>query len=76
MMSGANFSRFLFQYQITPQTMTGLEPTEMLLGWKPKSHLDLLHPDVGEKVRVQQEMQKAWLMRENGVLGKVRLSLS
>ncbi len=34
--------------------------TEMLLGWKPKSHLDLLHPDVEEKVRIQQGKQKAW----------------
>uniref|UniRef100_A0A8C1UFQ7 Integrase catalytic domain-containing protein n=1 Tax=Cyprinus carpio TaxID=7962 RepID=A0A8C1UFQ7_CYPCA len=63
-MSGANIetnlSRFLFQYRITPQTTTGLAPAEMLLGRKPKSHLDLLHPDVGEKVRVQQEKQKAW----------------
>ncbi|XP_056118298.1 uncharacterized protein K02A2.6-like [Rhinichthys klamathensis goyatoka] len=54
-----NLSRFLFQYRITPQTTTGLAPAEMLLGRKPKSHLDLLHPDVGEKVRIQQEKQKA-----------------
>ncbi len=63
-MSGAsvetNLSRFLFQYRITPQTTNGLVPAEMLLGWKPKSHLDLLHPDVEEKVRIQQGKQKAW----------------
>ncbi len=63
-MSGAsvetNISRFLFQYRITPQTTTGLAPAEMLLGRKLKSHLDLLHPDVEEKVRVQQGKQKAW----------------
>ncbi len=63
-MSGAsvetNLSRFLFQYRITPQTTTGLVPAEMLLGWKPKSHLDLLHPDVEEKVRIQKRKQKAW----------------
>ncbi len=63
-MSGAsvetNISRFLFQYRSTPQTTTGLAPAEMLLGRKLKSHLDLLHPDVEEKVRVQQGKQKAW----------------
>ena len=49
---------FLFQYRITPHTTTGLPPAEMLLGRKPKSHLDLLRPDVGAKVARSQENQK------------------
>ncbi|XP_062374782.1 uncharacterized protein K02A2.6-like [Sardina pilchardus] len=51
-------SRFLFQYRITPHTTTGLAPAEMLLGRRPKSHLDLLHPDVGERVVRSQDKQK------------------
>lgn len=53
-----NLVRFRFQYRITPLTTTGLMPAEMLLGRKPKSHLDLLHPDVVEKVRAHQRKQK------------------
>nr|XP_055046280.1 LOW QUALITY PROTEIN: uncharacterized protein K02A2.6-like [Misgurnus anguillicaudatus] len=53
-----NLCRFLFQYRITPQTTTGQTPAEMLLGRKPKSLLDLLHPDVRGRVRAQQEKQK------------------
>uniref|UniRef100_A0AAY5K6G3 Integrase catalytic domain-containing protein n=1 Tax=Esox lucius TaxID=8010 RepID=A0AAY5K6G3_ESOLU len=51
-------SRFLFQYRITPHTTTGVSPAEMLMGRKPKSHLDLLHPDVGPRVIRSQEEQK------------------
>ena len=35
-------ARFLFQYRLTPHTTTGLSPAEMLLGRRPRSHLDLL----------------------------------
>lgn len=51
-------SRFLFQYRITPYTTTGISPAEMLMGGKPKSHLDLLHPDVGVRVVRSLEEQK------------------
>ncbi|KAJ8377010.1 hypothetical protein SKAU_G00075900 [Synaphobranchus kaupii] len=50
--------RFLFQYRITPHTTTGVSPAEMLMGRRPKSHLDLLHPDVGARVVRSQEEQK------------------
>ncbi|XP_035806354.2 uncharacterized protein K02A2.6-like [Amphiprion ocellaris] len=52
-------SRFLFQYRITPHSTTGLTPAEMLMGRKPKSHLDLLRPDVGARVARSQDEQKA-----------------
>lgn len=51
-------SRFLFQYRITPHTVTGVPPAEMLLGRRPKSHLDLLRPDVGARVVRSQDVQK------------------
>ncbi|KAL3974523.1 interleukin 1 receptor-like 1 [Sarotherodon galilaeus] len=50
--------RFLFQYRITPHTTTGLSPAELLMGRKPRSHLDLLSPDVGAKVTQSQGEQK------------------
>ncbi|CAI5640403.1 unnamed protein product [Oreochromis niloticus] len=50
--------RFLFQYRITPHTTTGLSPAELLMGRKPRSHLDLLRPDVGARVTQSQSGQK------------------
>lgn len=52
-------ARFLFQYRITPHTTTGVSPAEMLLGRRPKSHLDLLQPDIRARVARYQEEQKA-----------------
>ncbi|KAL5473476.1 hypothetical protein EMCRGX_G027965 [Ephydatia muelleri] len=37
-------ARFLFQYRNTPHTTTGRSPAELLLGRKPRTPLDLLHP--------------------------------
>ena len=54
----ARLARFLFQYRLTPHTTTGLSPAEMLLGRRPRSHLDLLHPDISPKVTQRQELQK------------------
>ena len=52
-------SRFLFKYRITPHTTTGLSPAEMLMGRRLRSHLDLLRPNVGARIRQQEERQKA-----------------
>ena len=51
-------SKLLFKYRITPHTTTGISPAELLLGRKPMSRLDLVHPDVSSRVRKKQEMQK------------------
>ena len=51
-------SRFLFKYRITPQTTTGIAPAELLLGRKPRARLDLIHPDIREKVQNGQRKQK------------------
>lgn len=45
-------SRFLFKYCLTPHSTTSRTPAEMLMGRRPKSKLDLLHPDI------KQEKQK------------------
>ena len=43
-------NRFLFRYRITPQTTTGLAPCELLMKRKLKSRLDLVFPNIEEKV--------------------------
>ena len=52
-------SRFLFQYQLTPHTTTGVSPAKLLMNRKPHSRLDILYPDVSSRVRDHQGTQKA-----------------
>lgn len=47
----SKISKFLFSYRITPQSTTGLAPAEILLGRRPRSRFDLLHPDIYKKVK-------------------------
>ena len=51
-------SRFLFQYRITPHSTTGISPAELLLGRRPRSHLDLMLPDISSQVHQKQQTQK------------------
>ena len=48
-------SKFLFNYRITPHTVTGRSPAELLLGRRPRSRLSMILP--GAKDRV---MKKQW----------------
>eukprot|EP00731_Ephydatia_muelleri_P012306 Em0006g1200a len=50
---------FLFAYRLTPHSTTGVSPAELLLGRRPRSFLDSLHPDLASKVSKCQERQKA-----------------
>eukprot|EP00731_Ephydatia_muelleri_P018626 Em0011g666a len=50
---------FLFAYRLTPHSTTGVSPAELLLGRRPRSLLDSLHPDLASKVSICQERQKA-----------------
>ena len=52
-------ARFFFRYRITPHSTTGVAPAELLIGRRPRSRLDLLHPDVTDRVRQRQAAQKA-----------------
>ena len=45
-----SLARFLFHYRNTPHETTGLIPAELLLGRKPRTHLDLIHPDIATHV--------------------------
>ena len=51
-------ARFLFNYRITPQTTTGVSPSELLLGRRLRCHLDFLRPNLEVKVRQTQCRQK------------------
>ena len=50
--------RFLFDCRITPQTTTGVSPSELLFGHHLHCHLDLLHPNIEAKVHQNQCRQK------------------
>ena len=51
-------ARFLFRYRLTPHSTTGIAPAELLMRRRPCSRLDLLHPNMAERVREQQLRQK------------------
>ena len=51
-------ARFLFQYRIIPHTTTGQSPAELLIGRRPRSYLDILKPNISDRVSVNQERQK------------------
>eukprot|EP00731_Ephydatia_muelleri_P001907 Em0001g1907a len=51
-------ARFLSKYRLTPHSTTGLSPSEMLLGRCPRSRLDLMNPDLTQKVLSNQLQQK------------------
>ena len=43
-------TRVLFNYRMTPQSTTGVSPSELLLGRRPRTRLDLLRPNTAERV--------------------------
>lgn len=51
-------SRFLFKYRITPHSTTGISPAELIMGRPLRSHLALLQPDLGGRVKQKQAQQK------------------
>ena len=51
-------SRLLFMHRLTPHTTMGRSPAELMLGRQPRSRLDLLKPNITEKVEQKQFNQK------------------
>ena len=52
-------SRFLFRYRITPHSTTAVSPAELLLGRRPRSHLDFVRPHLEQQVQDKQLAQQA-----------------
>ena len=49
----------LLSYRITPQGITGRAPSEMLLGRRPRTRLDLVKPHTAKRVEKKQRQQKS-----------------
>ena len=52
-------ARFLFRYRVTPQATTGISPAELLMGRRLRTHLDLLHSTLKERVQRCQTAQES-----------------
>ena len=52
--------KFLFQYRVTPHTTTGVAPSELMIGRRLRTVLDLVHPSklLPNSVASQQDKQK------------------
>ena len=57
-------SKFLFHYRLTPHSTMGLSPAELFCGRKFRSRLDLLFPNLSNRVKRKQELQE--LYHNNG----------
>ena len=51
-------SRLLLAYRSTPQTTAGVTPAELLFNCRLRTRLDLIPPDVRQRVEAQQSSQK------------------
>ena len=51
-------AKVLMTYHVTPHSTTGVSPSELLLGRKLRTHLDLLRPDPSIRVEQKQLKQK------------------
>ena len=57
-------ARFLFSYRITPQSTTGVSPSELLMNRKLRSVLDLLKPNVTDRVNLRRHPRKFPMIKE------------
>ena len=49
--------KLLFTYRLTPHSTTGVAPAELWFSCQPRSRLDMLLPDIKERVKQKQEIQ-------------------
>ena len=54
----SRIARVIMAYRTTPQTTTGMTPSELLQGCHIRTRLDLLKPNVNERVEYRQFQQK------------------
>ena len=57
-MLNTRLSKVLFTYRVTPHATTGVSPAELLLHYQPRTRLDLLFPQIADRVENQQSRQK------------------
>ena len=55
--SKTKFARFLLQYRNAPQGTTGQSPAELLMGRRLRSHPDLVHQNLSQRVQRRQRCQ-------------------
>ena len=60
----SQIAKVLFSYQITPQTTTGVSPSQLLLGRQPRSRLDLLIPQQLQNILMMVELDHEILQWE------------
>ena len=53
-------SRFLFRYRCSPQSVTGCTPAELLMNRRLRTPLDMLRPNLRDRVERKQEDQKRY----------------
>ncbi len=53
-----HLAKTLFSYHLTPQSTTSVSHSELLLKKRPRSKLDLLHPNLSGRVESKQQAQK------------------
>ena len=58
-------SRVLFYSHITPHSITGVSPAELLQNRRLRSQLDLLRPDIEVKVETKQQSKQQAYMNHN-----------
>ena len=51
-------SRFLFKYRLTPQTSTGVSPSELMFGRRLRSPLDNIRSSLERKANITLERQR------------------
>ena len=51
-------AQVLLTYCLTPQSITGISPSELLLGRRPRSRQDLLKPNTAKRVESNQKNRK------------------
>ena len=54
----SRIARVLFAYRITPQSTTGVSPSELLFGRQLRSRLDFIKPNAAARVEMKQQKQK------------------
>ena len=55
-----SLAAFLLKYRITPHATTGVAPCTLMFGREIHTHLSLLSPNIGDRVRDQQQRQKEY----------------